>query len=64
MLVSSYPFPNLIIPGVQKAGTTALASFLSQHPDICIVEGKEAHVFDDPDLLKYWVSNEIFDCCE
>lgn len=55
MLVSSYPFPNLIIPGVQKAGTTALASFLSQHPDICIVEGKEAHVFDDPD---YYNAND------
>ena len=46
--MSSYPFPNLFIVGVQKAGTTALASFLSQHPDICLVEGKEAHVFDDP----------------
>ncbi|MDC8833021.1 sulfotransferase family protein [Alteromonas gilva] len=46
--MSSYPLPNLFIPGVQKAGTTALASFLAQHPDICLVEGKEAHVFDDP----------------
>ncbi|NVK55255.1 MAG: sulfotransferase [Alteromonadaceae bacterium] len=46
--MSSYPLPNLFIPGVQKAGTTALASFLSQHPDICLVKGKEAHVFDDP----------------
>lgn len=48
--MNNYPFPNLFIPGVQKAGTTALASFLAQHPDICLVEGKEAHVFDDPEF--------------
>jgi hypothetical protein len=39
---------NLHIIGVQKAGTTALASFLSQHPAIHLVQGKEAHVFDHP----------------
>lgn len=44
------PLVNLHIVGVQKAGTTALAHFLSQHPDICVVEGKEAHVFDQPDF--------------
>ena len=44
--------PNLFISGVQKAGTTALASFLEQHPDICLVKNKEAHVFDDPALQK------------
>lgn len=48
--MSQFPLPNLFIPGVQKAGTTALASFLAQHPDVCLVEGKEAHVFDDPDF--------------
>jgi hypothetical protein len=37
---------NLHIIGVQKAGTTALSSFLNQHPDIYLVDGKEAHVFD------------------
>ena len=31
---------------MQKAGTTALASFLNQHPSIYTVDGKEAHVFD------------------
>jgi len=41
---------NLQIIGVQKAGTTALASFLNQHPDIYVVEGKEAHVFDHPNF--------------
>ena len=48
--MNSVLLPNLFIPGVQKAGTTALASFLAQHPDICLVEGKEAHVFDDPNF--------------
>ena len=43
------PLVNIQILGVQKAGTSALAHFLSQHPDICLVEGKEAHVFDQPD---------------
>lgn len=41
---------NLHIIGVQKAGTTALASFLNQHPAIHVVKGKEAHVFDDPNF--------------
>lgn len=41
------PRPNLQIIGVQKSGTTALASFLEQHPDICLVKNKEGHVFDD-----------------
>ena len=44
------PLVNLHIVGVQKAGTSALAHFLSQHSDVCVVEGKEAHVFDQPDF--------------
>lgn len=52
MLPNTFPLPNLFIPGVQKAGTTALASFLAQHKDICLVNNKEAHVFDHPELLK------------
>ncbi|WP_416305708.1 sulfotransferase family protein [Neptunicella sp. SCSIO 80796] len=35
---------------MQKAGTTALASFLHQHPDIYVVDGKEAHAFDHPNI--------------
>jgi hypothetical protein len=41
---------NLHIIGVQKAGTTALAHFLNQHPDIYVVAGKEAHACDHPAL--------------
>lgn len=44
--------PNLFISGVQKAGTTAIASFLEQHPDVCLVKNKEAHVFDNPQLFQ------------
>lgn len=43
-------WPNLFIIGGQKCGTSALAHFLAQHPDICLAQGKEAHVFDNPEL--------------
>jgi hypothetical protein len=43
---------NLHILGAQKSGTTALASFLSEHPDIFLLKDKEAHVFDDPAFLQ------------
>jgi len=42
--------PNLYILGGQKCGTSALAHFLSQHPDITLAHNKEAHVFDHPVL--------------
>lgn len=55
---------NLHIIGVQKAGTTALASFLNQHPAIYAVDGKEAHVFDHPAYAtqpnKTAFANEIY----
>jgi hypothetical protein len=41
---------NLFIVGTQKGGTTALADFLSKHPEIYVTDGKESHVFDDPAL--------------
>ncbi|MCS6959003.1 MAG: sulfotransferase domain-containing protein [Pseudanabaenaceae cyanobacterium SKYGB_i_bin29] len=37
---------NFLIVGTQKGGTTALAKFLSQHPDICLAPVKEVHFFD------------------
>jgi hypothetical protein len=40
---------NYLIVGAQKAGTTALASFLAQHPEICMARRKEIHLFDAPD---------------
>lgn len=38
---------------MQKAGTTALASFLNQHPAVYVVDGKEAHIFDHPNINKH-----------
>jgi hypothetical protein len=37
---------NFIIAGTQKGGTTALAKFLAQHPQICMAPAKEVHFFD------------------
>jgi hypothetical protein len=37
--------PNLITPGVGKAGTTSLFWYLSQHPDICPSAVKEPRYF-------------------
>lgn len=37
---------NFLIVGAQKSGTTALASFLGWHPEICIPPLKEMHFFD------------------
>jgi hypothetical protein len=38
-------FPNLIIAGVHKAGTTSLFVYLSRHPDICASQVKETGFF-------------------
>jgi hypothetical protein len=39
---------NFLIIGAQKCGTTALAHYLGQHPQICLSPQKEVHFFDDP----------------
>ena len=52
---------NLAIVGAQKCGTTALAYFISQHPDIFVVNGKEGHVFDRPDIQS--LSQNDLDSC-
>lgn len=41
------PRVEFAVVGVQKAGTTALFHFLSQHPRICMPADKELHFFDD-----------------
>jgi hypothetical protein len=54
--VTQGAFPRLrfVIGGVQKGGTTALASFLGRHPGVALPEGKEAHVFDAPGFDDAW----------
>lgn len=37
--------PNLIIPGFPKSGTSSLYHYLSQHPDVDGIKGKEPHAF-------------------
>ncbi|MGV8942534.1 sulfotransferase [Thermomonas sp.] len=44
----NHPAVQFLIGGVQKGGTSALASYLQSHPDIRLPAVKEAHVFDDP----------------
>jgi hypothetical protein len=38
--------PNFLIVGAMKAGTTSLAAWLNDHPDVFIARGKELHYFD------------------
>lgn len=40
-------FPEFIIVGVQKGGTTSLFAYLDQHPDLKLSRPKEVHFFDD-----------------
>lgn len=39
-------FPLFIVAGTQKSGTTALAAYLSLHPNITMSKKKELHFFD------------------
>lgn len=50
---------DFMIVGVQKSGTTALASFLNEHPEIAIANGKEVHLFDSPDYSPVWGPAQI-----
>ncbi len=40
-----YAFPNFLVIGAQKSGTTALYSLLKQHPQIFMCPSKEPHFF-------------------
>ena len=37
---------SFLICGAQKSGTTALDTYLREHPDICMAKYKEVHFFD------------------
>lgn len=50
--MSDSPLVNFLIAGVQKGGTTALASFLAQHPEVCLAPKKEVHFFDSEKYLE------------
>lgn len=42
-------FPNVVIAGAPKCGTTSLFAWLADHPDVCGSTVKEARYFLDPD---------------
>jgi hypothetical protein len=50
---------NFVIAGVMRGGTTALAHFLAQHPDVCFAPAKEVHFFDDPDFDQHSDPDEM-----
>ncbi|GAB6195032.1 sulfotransferase family protein [Lysobacter xanthus] len=55
------PRVRFLIGGVQKAGTTALARYLSRHPALRLPRDKEAHVFDAPDFDDACSAREVDD---
>ncbi len=44
---------NFLIIGAQKAGTSALAKFISQHPEVYMGTRKEVHFFNHPDKFQH-----------
>ncbi|MDY6937084.1 MAG: sulfotransferase domain-containing protein [Cyanobacteriota bacterium] len=48
---------SFLIVGTQKGGTSALHTFLSDHPEICLPKKKEAHFFDKGDFWGYSQAN-------
>jgi len=59
MSESYQPRLSFMIVGAQKAGTTALAHFLDQHPAIGMASPKETHLFDAPGYSPLWSAEEI-----
>lgn len=55
------PVPSIrfMLGGAQKGGTTALARYLSGHPELLLPRSKEAHVFDSPEFDDLWGPREI-----
>jgi len=56
------PRLGFVIVGAQKCGTSALAHFLSQHPEIGMASPTEAHIFDAPDYVPGTPAAEIDRC--
>lgn len=42
---------DFLICGAQKAGTSALASYFSEHPHVCMADAKELHFFDNEEVF-------------
>ena len=53
------PMVDFMIAGAQRSGTTALAQFLSRHPEIAMSSPKEVHLFDGRNYSPDWTPEEI-----
>ena len=53
------PMLGFMLVGAQKCGTTALAHFLSQHPEIEMASPKEVHLFDSSTYSRGWSGQRI-----
>lgn len=54
-------WPNFIIPGAGKSGTSSVASYLMQHPDIYISKPKEPTFFTYAEAPQVFKSPDKFD---
>ena len=54
-------FPNLLIVGAAKSGTTSLFNYLSQHPDIFMPSNKEPHFLINKEIGSDRIPNGIND---
>ena len=50
---------DFFIIGAAKSGTTALTSYLTQHPDVCMAKKKESHYFVYKDGFKEFNGHSI-----
>jgi len=53
------PLLAFVVGGVQKGGTTALATALARHPAIAMPRDKELHAFDAPGYDERWDSAAV-----
>jgi hypothetical protein len=44
---------GFLVAGTQKGGTSALSSYLRRHPQICLANPKEVHLFDTEECFKW-----------
>ena len=47
-------YPDFLVIGAQKSGTTWLYKILQTHPEICLPPEKEIHFFDFPPLIPFY----------
>ena len=49
-IMESSPQISFLVAGVQKAGTTALHSYLQSHPGLFLPDTKELHFFNNENI--------------